>query len=683
MFHLILLLVAHPVVFGPVRGQLPGFMLISFWELLMLFLFIVVWCPLDGGGGGGWWWVLFGIGAAAYTVRTATPSHTFSGVISYVFSVAEALLLSLASGKPDDAVPVTPFWDPCAEAKCCVVKKPVALYNPWSANVTVPFWWASSGLKWHESVDLALLALLLVLVAVPCIFLVLQVMWLCACCGRGRLHPYSQSDAFRLSRPLSMRSRRGRSAKARGSGDEMPERLMENMLDTDDLPDGDPRAGLGLGGAASASHIPLGQLYADITLAREHVTSHFGGSIFQPAVIDASVEQLKGFVTSRARRQQGYALHRETLATHEEQSLLSSAINHLEPPTGMPIQDAAAVWGRLTDNLRAWVVEADFRSIAPRRRFFGGAPPHAFGPIQSLLAQHAASAGVKIAQLHHQVPRTGPTVEHWEVLLLLLAVGGDNFYRSAPECVNLLFMSFYCEYKLADPKAKPGRRAAPTSDGGVGDRDEASDGALYQHDLHDLRVGLYELLRYAGGKVGNRAYVDGVNLMRDDFMNFDDLSELCGRRYVGRAMPPHAAPSIARAMMRLHLCTHSYSYSFARLTACRVCALCVTVCALCGGDQQARGHTLLRSRPPGRLHSHGERGAPQRRDPADRGAARRALAVTKVHGHPGRGDPAVRPHAPARRGPRQGADDDLTGASPRSLDPPPRPSAPSHAPRHG
>ena len=52
--------------------------------------------------------------------------------------------------------------------------------------------------------------------------------------------------------------------------------------------------------------------------------------------------------------------------------------------------------------------------------------------------------------------------------MLLLAVGCDNFYRAAPECVNLLFVAYFCEYRLADPKARVGRRTDVCESGGGG-----------------------------------------------------------------------------------------------------------------------------------------------------------------------------------------------------------------------
>lgn len=299
-----------------------------------------------------------------------------------------------------------------------------------------------------------ILGLLVVSALMFAAFCTLQVVWLGTYIGR---RPYSPADSRKLARPVSARLSARLSTKlGRGSDplvDEAPERLLVTMLSPDATgPPDDTSRGTNF---AVELQLPLAQIYVpsrtgsksqsrhfrvfrasghlwrcalrrvracvargsacgwqgDIALARNNVEQHYPNG-FQPSVLDACVAQLRGFVTSRARRHQGYSLHRATRRTPEEQSLLASAIDLLEPPTSMTLYDAAAVWSRLTENLRRWLLNIDLRGCgkvgAP-----GGVPP-AFASVQRLLAEHSAIAAVQLARMHHGVAQSGPTIDHWE-----------------------------------------------------------------------------------------------------------------------------------------------------------------------------------------------------------------------------------------------------------------------------
>jgi len=141
----------------------------------------------------------------------------------------------------------------------------------------------------------------------------------------------------------------------------------------------------------------------------------------------------------------------------------------------------------------------------------------------------------------------GPDTDHWYIALLYLAMGADNFFRASPEVINLLFVAHWA-YEPPPPEDEqlgsaangfPSGSAANGSPSGSLERPQeallpASNGRAQTqkkywartadlHDLRNLRCALYELHRFAGGKVGGRI----PDFFREKYLNYDDLGELC------------------------------------------------------------------------------------------------------------------------------------------------------------
>ena len=179
--------------------------------------------------------------------------------------------------------------------------------------------------------------------------------------------------------------------------------------------------------------------------------------------------------------------------------------------------------------LMAWLPV--FTSGVSRRR---SGSSQIYEPIEDLLAEHAKkllprlSACAKSLLLQNETdpersrapgvdPRLGD-YEPWEMIVIYLLVGSDNFLRAAPDCVHLMWTAVVCD-KLYGPTVTPL----------AGEATPSSSAASYLRTdnmrslLRSLSTGAYELLRFGGGKLGNRV----PEVLHEKAMNFDDLNELC------------------------------------------------------------------------------------------------------------------------------------------------------------
>ena len=481
------------------------------------------------------------------------------------------LLSDVIAGGAVEPSPVTPFWDVCSAAQCCVRGREGEFYLPWRSNVTAPTWWEPF-LGWEDIFVMIGVAFGAVLGGLLTLCTGLQLSWLMSEGGKQR------HRAFRVHRAQKASTK----GSGKGSGKQRNSNRARTQPNGESLSDSSsPSGAMGaderdsavlvtsgglhivrpdrtLGGAAEAfegkfegdegedadeeAALGVAEMRRDVVQAREALEEHYGHH-FQTSAMDACVAQVLGFVDSRARRIHGYqaaggagaASPSDGAAAEdaERRSLVrpcaALAVDCLLPPRSMPLRDADALWKQLMECVSKWMSTADFRACGR-----GVKGPNGFAAVQRLLREHGEDLKRSFEELHTSSTAHGPSTQHWQMLLLYLLMGADNVLRTAPEAVCLLFTAYACEFKFAlarrGPRLPPGvspKRSAG-SEGAASLRSSGvspgspSERALHVNDLDDFRTSMYELLRFAGGKLGNRV----PDLMRERYMNFDDLSEL-------------------------------------------------------------------------------------------------------------------------------------------------------------
>ena len=489
---------------------LPSIVSSTVLELAYVVIFLLFWCPLNGGGSrGDWWWVHFALIGTHYSFQARL--YSVKGLISYGFELAFTLLNDVIAGGAVEPTPLTPFWDVCSSGGCCVRGREAGYYLPWRDNVTVPSWWQPY-LRWEDIFSMIAVSLAVVVSGLLAAFALLQALWLSSARGRSR-QSRAVSGCYVAPPPTNTPTARARIQPNAPSPMTTPggsALLMHTPQSTEAMgadmdPSLSPDAVLG-----------LDKVRSDVEVARADLSEHYGDH-FQESAMDACTKQVLGFIESRARRLQGYNSQRTQpfdemgVLDIEHQSLFMHALDCVSEPRSMPVRDLDALWKQLTECLLKWVSASNFKRCGR-----GVREPNSFGPIQKLLRENGVKLKNLLTDLSVSSCRQGPSIVHWQMLMLYLLVGSDNALRTAPECLCLLFAVHACELKFCAAIRGGRRMAAPPAP----EDDHAE--PLHLTDLDDFRTSVYELLRYAGGKLGNRV----PDLMRERFMNFDDLSEL-------------------------------------------------------------------------------------------------------------------------------------------------------------
>ena len=472
---MVLVLGLNQINIGPL--QLPSGVASTLNQLTADLLLLLLWTPLNGGAGdGNWWWVHFSLFAQVWTSWAAVPEYEFQSYFTLFFEYLVKTARSIVDPAYATAPPPakTPPWDPCRSDLCCVRKgnggigtadvAAEAFYFPWASNVTVPHWW-DPYLPWADVHELLIFSGLVAIFLLILLFFIMQLLY-CA------FVYHTDRRAYQILRNPKMRQ---------------PSPLLTRRF----------RIQLPVNEGSQALHTSSG-VYADVDKAVEHLSDHFGEH-FQRTAIDAVKQQLKGLIESRARRTQGYAARvaprlksGETIA-----AVLDVAVKALEPPETIAHADTAAVWFELTDNLRTWLELVAHREL--RRRSVASKQESLFTSIADLLIEFGGEMKKEVRGLAKSAHQKGITPAHWEVVILLLLVGSDNFFRVSPEVINMLFSVYFCQWKH---------------------------GKVSLDDLSNLHSAIYELQRHAGGKLGNRL----ADTMSEKYMNFDDLGDLCTRQ---------------------------------------------------------------------------------------------------------------------------------------------------------
>ena len=126
----------------------------------------------------------------------------------------------------------------------------------------------------------------------------------------------------------------------------------------------------------------------------------------------------------------------------------------LYPPISIPRSEVASLWRELLTSLLEWITVMDFSLPTS----LGEDEAHMFKSIQKLLTESNADLANKVMSLTavtNFVPSerwSSGSFDVWEVLLLYLLLGSNNFFRSMPELINILFcahMGFYYRSSLS------------------------------------------------------------------------------------------------------------------------------------------------------------------------------------------------------------------------------------------
>ena len=410
--------------------------------------------------------------------------------------------------------------DVCRSGLCCVFNESYVSSLPWSASHPVPQLW-DPFLKWSEVLTI-LLATGVIVIAIAILWFVgVQLVWLAV----GQRRPYATRQ-WAAASP---------------------------------------------GGDVGAS-IPLEYVLRALHEGRTQLQAKFGGH-FSDDMYETTEQLLKGMLTSRARRGAGYDEQlgvessytpRYSLAPksrrpkhssmdggrrstspssspqaqrrrQSEQASSSSFPTSRIAPTDSDVtndddeellgvrieaQQMAELWKELTSSLRPWFSEIRLRKVARDEKLI-------FGSVQTLLRTHASELEEKLAttgwSAHPSVGSPSNNTYLWAMVQLYLLVGSDNFYRAAPDAINMLFTVHACAYVFED--------IAERSSGVMLPADSAHSfltspgGHLRMSDLANFRAALFLLHRYAGSQLGNR--ID--TLFKEKAMNYDDLAELCTR----------------------------------------------------------------------------------------------------------------------------------------------------------
>lgn len=356
------------------------------------------------------------------------------------------LLADVIAGGAVEPVPLTPFWDVCSAAQCCVQGRAASYYLPWRSNVTEPSWWEPF-LAWQDVFILIAMSFGMVVLScvIGCCFL--QAVWLKSKRGEARRLAFRAHRARATGRAnMTPTSRRARTTPR-----------SETPLANANRPSEAPVHG-SLGESGIEDHpdpykqLSLDELRGDVARARTSLEEHYGDSHFQPSAMDACVSQILGLLDSRARRHQGYSARcptepsPESGADIERQALMDRAADMLDKPRSMPLRDADALWQELMENLLKWISTADLCGCGLGRK-----ERKQFTVVQQLLREHGGELKQLMRDLQSSSSSQGPSTPHFQMLLLYLLMGSDNVLRTAPECICLLFSVYACELRFADP----------------------------------------------------------------------------------------------------------------------------------------------------------------------------------------------------------------------------------------
>lgn len=496
-------------------------------DLLSLFLFISLWAPLNGGGGRGqWWWVHFALAVMLYQLSDGRHTYVFHGTCqrTYPIFTLSARIVDAITLNAEHLRLLAPPADVCRSGLCCVATADNEFF-PWSSRMPIPQLWQPY-LPWNVVLTILVLTLLIVVVGMLFCGCACQLVWL------------TWNGRRKVGLPK-------RAATATPQG-EMARKTLK-----------------------------LGGVLESLSEGCSMLQAHFGDH-FSPDSYKTSEKLVAEMVKSRARRSEGYEVQKAveqqvvlepvrftgdqvasrlpsvrpaTVATSTEVEATAPAPAEAQPAESstdpkrrsvsfesedghvVPLTQLTELYDELTSNLHAWMAEVRFGSEAT-------AGP-VFGSTARLLEQRFSRPDTnKYDSLDEIMAKFDwsdreQRVKLWAILQLYLLVGSDNFFRSAPGAINLLFAIHACHFfwgkEVSDlPTDTPSRVGIPPMTRQtlsaqqflVTGADE-TDAAL--PDLANFRDALYLLHRTAGSTLGNR--VD--TLFKEKTMNYDDLAELC------------------------------------------------------------------------------------------------------------------------------------------------------------